>query len=305
MDTQNSPINIDSKNVIYDNKLESLYINYEKCIPLSIKNNKSKVTIKFDKNGYMGWRYIKDKYILHKMNIYWGKDDDYGSNHLVDVNKYSGELNLIHWNNKYNSYKNAKQHTDDGIVIISIFLKTSNEKNFQFQKIVDKIESIKYPNYISDFTNKFITSSLVPKNRHYWLYNGKDINNKYNVIWIIFSTPLYIKHDQLAVFRHMVNYAPGKKEFVNILENYKNPHKLKPITRIYSSTKKEEENIISPKNSYFTDFLYNIRDKCFYYYNETMKINKFWLAVGALCIALIITYIIYFMNQKYSREKQN
>ncbi|AST09506.1 Carbonic anhydrase [NY_014 poxvirus] len=304
MTTQQSPINIDSKNVIYDKKLESFYIDYEECVPLYIENRKSKATIVFNKKGYIGGDYLKDKYVLDKMHIYWGKDDDYGSNHLVDINKYSGELNLIHWNLKYKSYRDATKYPD-GIVIIAVFLKTSDEKNLHFQKIVDKVESIKYPDDISHFTIKFVTSSLIPKDRHYWTYNGTTISGDYNARWIIFSTPLYIKHDQLAVFRHMVSSKPGK-EFVNILENYKNPYTLNPSTRIYSNDNDTTAATLVPsKQSYFSKFLSDIRDKCFYYYNETMNLNKFWLAAGALCVALLITYIIYFMNQRYSRGRQN
>lgn len=108
MPQQLSPINIETKKAISDARLKTLDIHYNESKPTTIQNTGKLVRINF-KGGYISGGFLPNEYVLSTIHIYWGKEDDYGSNHLIDVYKYSGEINLVHWNKKkYSSYEEAK-----------------------------------------------------------------------------------------------------------------------------------------------------------------------------------------------------
>lgn len=99
MPQQLSPINIETKKAISDARLKTLDIHYNESKPTTIQNTGKLVRINF-KGGYISGGFLPNEYVLSTIHIYWGKEDDYGSNHLIDVYKYSGEINLVHWNKK-------------------------------------------------------------------------------------------------------------------------------------------------------------------------------------------------------------
>ncbi|AKJ93742.1 IMV membrane protein [Raccoonpox virus] len=307
MVAQPSPINIESKKAISNTKLKSLYIDYNDAKPLTIQNTGKIVKINF-KGGYIGGGFLTNDYKLSKLQIYWGKENDYGSNHLIDVYKYSGEINLIHWNKKYNSYENAKKH-NDGIVIISIFLQVSDDKNVHFQKIVNQLDSIRQPNTSIPFDAVFHVDSLIPKQLDYFTYHGTTINNQsVDANWIIFSTPLHVHSSQIAKFRTLLSPSNHEAKPHYILENYKNPHTLNKDTRVYYSGDMTYDaaslSQSSENESYFYCWLSNLRDICFSYYQKYIARNKI-LAIIAVVLVFILTYILYSMSRRYLRGRQN
>ncbi|AOP31591.1 carbonic anhydrase [Skunkpox virus] len=304
MVAQLSPINIETKKAISDTKLQSLYIKYNDAKPLTIKNTGKTVKINF-KGGYIGGGFLTNDYKLSKLQLYWGKEDDYGSNHLIDVYKYSGEINLIHWNKKYNSYNDAKKH-NDGIVIVSIFLQISDDKNVQFQKIVNHLDSIRQPNTSIPFDSVFYIDTLIPKQLDYFTYHGTTINNQsIEANWIIFSTPIKIHRDQISKFRTLLSPSNHEAKPHYIVENYKNPFTLNKDTRVYYS-EDTTTAASSEKESYFISWLSNLREICFSYYQTYIAKNKIIAIVAVvLVLVFILTAILYSMSRRYSRERQN
>ncbi|AOP31802.1 carbonic anhydrase [Volepox virus] len=300
---QLSPINIETKKVISDTRLQSLYIKYDDATPLTIQNTGKIVKINF-KGGHIGGGFLTNDYKLSKVQIYWGKDDDYGSNHLIDVYKYSGEINLIHWNTKYDSYEDAKEH-DDGIVIICIFLQVSDNKNSHFQKIVNHLEYIRQPNSTIQFDSVFHIDAFIPKQLDYFTYHGTTINNQsVEAKWIIFPTPLKVHHDQISKFRTLLSPSNQEAKPHYILENYKNPYTLNKDTRVYYSDDMTAALSSGEKESYFISWLSDLRELCFSYYQTYIANNKI-LAIVAVMLVFVLTAILYFMSRRYSRERRN
>nr|ADW84802.1 immunogenic envelope protein [Buffalopox virus] len=304
MPQQLSPINIETKKAISNARLKPLDIHYNESKPTTIQNTGKLVRINF-KGGYISGGFLPNEYVLSSLHIYWGKEDDYGSNHLIDVYKYSGEINLVHWNKKkYSSYEEAKKH-DDGLIIISIFLQVSDHKNVYFQKIVNQLDSIRSANTSAPFDSVFYLDNLLPSTLDYFTYLGTTINHSADAVWIIFPTPINIHSDQLSKFRTLLSSSnhDGKPHYIT--ENYRNPYKLNDDTQVYYSGEIIRAATTSPaRENYFMRWLSDLRETCFSYYQKYIEGNKTF-AIIAIVFVFILTAILFFMSRRYSREKQD
>ncbi|QED21174.1 IMV membrane protein [Borealpox virus] len=304
MTQQLSPINIETKKALFNERVRSLDIEYKDAKPTTIQNTGNLVRIIF-KGGYISGGFLPNEYMLFKLQIYWGKEDDYGSNHLIDVYKYSGEINLIHWNKKkYGSYEEARNH-DDGIIIVAIFLQVSDNKNVHFQKIVNQLDSIRQANTSVPFDSVFHVDNLLPSKLDYYTYLGTNISHSTDAIWIIFPTPIIIHSDQLSKFRTLLssNYE-GKPHYIT--ENYRNPYKLNDDTQVYYSGEIIPAVTTSQAvhTNYFMRWLSDLRETCFSYYQKYIEGNKAF-AIVSIVFVFILTVILFLMSRRYSQEKQN
>jgi len=53
--------------------------------------------------------------------LHWGKLDLPGSEHTVNGKQYFGELHIVHWNLKYDSFETAI-HQTDGLAVMGFFI---------------------------------------------------------------------------------------------------------------------------------------------------------------------------------------
>lgn len=67
---------------------------------------------------------LSSTYILESLHFHWGKDNDRGSEHMVNNVRYPMEMHLVHRNKKYNTTSEALNHKD-GIAVLGFFFHVS------------------------------------------------------------------------------------------------------------------------------------------------------------------------------------
>lgn len=169
-----------------------------------------------------------DKYRLQQFHCHWGKVPEEGSEHTVDGTTFSGEIHLVHWNEKYGSFDDAVDK-EDGLAVLGVFFQVGQE-----HPELLKIEQL-LPNIEHNGDNFFIEEEInpaafLPVSRSYWTYGGSLTTPPCleSVTWIVFKEPIEVSKEQLEAFRKLRSYgrldAIPEDEFEGqILANYRPP----------------------------------------------------------------------------------
>ncbi|XP_018324449.1 carbonic anhydrase 13-like isoform X2 [Agrilus planipennis] len=150
---------------------------------------------------------LKDNYQLEQFHCHWGADDESGSEHRIDGKSYAGEIHLVHWNTKYNSFEQASQHPD-GLAVVAIFLKPGR-KHFELDKVVAQLSKVQFKGEKAIFVIPLDPGSLIPPESGYWTYQGSLTTPPCSecVTWIIFKEPIEVSREQLKAFRKLRCYC--------------------------------------------------------------------------------------------------
>ncbi|KAH1178354.1 hypothetical protein KIL84_012056, partial [Mauremys mutica] len=194
-----SPIEINSKEVHYDPSLLPWFVGYDPVGARTIVNNGRTCKVVFDdtfnrsvlRNGP-----LPGIYRLRQLHFHWGSSNDHGSEHIVDGVKYAGELHLVHWYSKYSNYAEALRNYD-GVAILGIFLQVGKTQKPEMKRILEEINGIKTKGKEVPFSN-FDPSILFPKSWDYWTYHGSLTEPPCDecVTWILLRDPIIVSPDQ-------------------------------------------------------------------------------------------------------------
>ncbi|XP_004643148.1 carbonic anhydrase 1 isoform X1 [Octodon degus] len=222
-----SPIDIKTSEVKHDTSLKPISVSYNPAGAKEIINvgHSFHVTFEDDKSVLKGGP-LSDSYQLVQFHFHWGSTDEYGSEHLVDGDKYAAELHIVHWNSaKYSSVADAISKPD-GIAIIGVLMKVG-QANSKLQKVLDAISEVKTKDKKAPFKN-FDPSTLLPSSLDYYTYFGSLTHPPLHesVTWIICKEIISISKEQLAQFRSLLSSAEGEKA-VPVLHNNRPPQPLK------------------------------------------------------------------------------
>ncbi|NXG93932.1 CAH4 anhydrase, partial [Stercorarius parasiticus] len=210
-----SPINIVTKNVIYDKNLKPL--NFE---GYDVKGSSK---WKIENNGHTGKYYqiitvvitspkiggggLERKYKAIELHLHWGVQDvqQYlpGSEHSIDGEKQAMELHVVHIRDDVSDITEAKKHAD-GVAVLAFFIKVE-EKNKNYATLINELENIEYKGKTLTLMEPLPLSSLLPPEedlRRYYRYKGSlttpDCHE--GVIWTIFEKPIELSILQISQF---------------------------------------------------------------------------------------------------------
>uniref|UniRef100_A0A8C3S4V5 Carbonic anhydrase n=1 Tax=Chelydra serpentina TaxID=8475 RepID=A0A8C3S4V5_CHESE len=183
-----SPIEINSKEVHYEPSLLPWFVGYDPVGARAIVNNGRTCKVVFDDTfDRSGYGPLPGLYRLRQLHFHWGSSNDHGSEHIVDGVKYAGELHLVHWYSKYSNYAEALRNYD-GVAILGIFLQVSRSAH-SFLVLLHTF---------APFSN-FDPSILFPKSWDYWTYHGSFTTPPCEecVTWILLREPIIVSPDQV------------------------------------------------------------------------------------------------------------
>ncbi|NP_001072448.1 carbonic anhydrase 13 [Xenopus tropicalis] len=202
-----SPINIITRDAIYDPSLQPLQVNYDHDSAKVVINTGHTFTMEFDDGDdtsvLRGGPFI-GSYRLRQFHFHWGSSDGHGSEHKVDGMDYAAELHIVHWNSeKFSSFVEAAC-APDGLAVLGVFLKIG-EPNRYIERITDTFGAIRSKGKQSPFTN-FDPSCLLPASMDFWTYPGSLTVPPLleSVTWVVLKEPISISHEQLARFRSLL-----------------------------------------------------------------------------------------------------
>ncbi|XP_060631539.1 carbonic anhydrase 3-like [Anolis sagrei] len=199
-----SPVAILTKNVHSDPILLPWFTGYDPGASKTIKNTGKSCRIAFDDTfdrSVLRGGPLPKIYRLRQLQIHWGSTDDKGSEHVVDLQRHAGEIQLVHWCSKYSNYLDACRK-NDGVAILAMFLKVGKTPKPEMKRIIEELDAIKTKGKEVPFPN-FDPSILFPQNRNYYTYQGSFTTPPCEecVTWIILKEPLIVSEDQMAKFR--------------------------------------------------------------------------------------------------------
>ncbi|ELW46918.1 Carbonic anhydrase 3 [Tupaia chinensis] len=193
-----SPIELHTKDIKHDPSLQPWSVSYDAGSCKTILNNGKTCRVVFDDTfdrSMLRGGPLPGPYRLRQFHLHWGSSDDHGSEHTVDGVKYAAELHLVHWNPKYNTFKEALKQRD-GIAVVGIFLKIGREKG-EFQIFLDALDKVKTKGKEAPFTH-FDPSCLFPACRDYWTYQGSFTTPPCEecIVWLLLKEPITVSSDQ-------------------------------------------------------------------------------------------------------------
>ncbi|XP_026133405.1 carbonic anhydrase-related protein 10-like [Carassius auratus] len=150
---------------------------------------------------------------LEEIRLHFGSEDGQGSEHLLNGQAFSGEVQLIHYNHElYTNYTEAAK-SPNGLVIVSIFMKISETSNSFLNRMLnrDTITRITYKNdaYLLSGLN---IEEVYPETASFITYEGSmTIPPCYETAtWILMNKPIYVTKMQMHSMRLLSQNQPSQ-----------------------------------------------------------------------------------------------
>ncbi|CAL4097252.1 unnamed protein product, partial [Meganyctiphanes norvegica] len=144
--TNQSPIDICSNSATAEPDDLQFSPSYNDPIPeIQITNNGHTVgasSASFESMNVFGGG-LPAVYNLAQFHFHWGCENNRGSEHTVDGNRYAMELHLVHYNTNYGNLSEALKY-DDGLAVLGIFFDVGAE-NAALKPITDNLLDVEYP----------------------------------------------------------------------------------------------------------------------------------------------------------------
>ncbi|CAH1711512.1 unnamed protein product [Aphis gossypii] len=209
-----SPINIKSQYAYNVNLTSLLYYRYWRednsvQIKIGIKKKSLYISNKNKIRAHItGGPLFEKKYLFSRMYIHWNTEGKIGSEHQINSQGYTMEVQMVHFKREYKHYKNAKRYPD-GICIISYFGKLSDGDNPLMSDFMTAVQSIQITGstyILSTFNTHFKWLVDLAKNYCYYVYPGSITKPPFNqcVTWVVYENTFSISQAQLNILRSLI-----------------------------------------------------------------------------------------------------
>lgn len=223
-----SPIDIEEQNALYNPKLfiDPLCFNFDKeCFKkVEMLGHTFNVSGEPEAESCIEGGPLSHKYKFLQFHFHWGKNDNEGSEHLIDGKQYSAELHIVNWNSElYSSATeaiNSKKH--DGLVVFGILLKVGKE-NPEINCFLPALKTASEKGTCENIENYLNIQNLMPQNLDYFTYKGSLTTPPFTecVQWIVFKNPIEASREQFNHFRNLNRYSDERECCSKIKFNYR------------------------------------------------------------------------------------
>ncbi|NXI74921.1 CAH4 anhydrase, partial [Anseranas semipalmata] len=207
-----SPINIVTKNVIYDKSLKPLHFegyDVKGSSKWNIENNGHtgkyfKITL--STSPKIGGGGLRRKYKAIELHFHWGVQGvpHYlpGSEHSIDGEKQAMELHIVHIREDALNITEAKKNAD-GVAVLAFFIKVE-EENKNYATLINELDNIQYKGKTVQMDPLPLNSLIPPEDDlgRYYRYEGSlttpDCHE--GVIWTVFEKPVELSISQVSLF---------------------------------------------------------------------------------------------------------
>ncbi|XP_068007105.1 carbonic anhydrase-related protein 10 isoform X1 [Melanerpes formicivorus] len=221
-----SPVNIETSHMIFDPFLTPLRINTGgRKVSGTMYNTGRHVSLRLDKEHLVNISGGPMTYShrLEEIRLHFGSEDSQGSEHLLNGQAFSGEVQLIHYNHELYTNVTEAAKSPNGLVVVSIFMKVSESSNPFLNRMLnrDTITRITYKNdaYLLQGLN---IEELYPETSSFITYDGSmTIPPCYETAsWIIMNKPVYITRMQMHSLRLLSQNQPSQI-FLSMSDNFR------------------------------------------------------------------------------------
>ncbi|XP_008313110.1 carbonic anhydrase-related protein 10a isoform X1 [Cynoglossus semilaevis] len=211
-----SPVNIETSHMIFDPFLKPIKLNTGgRKVGGTMYNTGRHVSLRLDKEHLVNISGGPMTYShrLEEIRLHFGSEDGQGSEHLLNGQAFSGEVQLIHYNHElYSNYTEAAR-SPNGLVIISIFMKISETSNSFLNRMLnrDTITRITYKNDAYLLTGLNI-EEVYPETSSFITYDGSmTIPPCFETAtWLLMNKPVYLTRMQMHSLRLLSQNQPSQ-----------------------------------------------------------------------------------------------
>ncbi|XP_009956491.1 PREDICTED: carbonic anhydrase 9-like, partial [Leptosomus discolor] len=200
--TMQSPINIDTSKTIFSPELRPIQLSGY-SLPanekLKLRNNGHTVLLELPESLAITGGYAQ-QYRAVQLHLHWGSPLGPGSEHTVNSRRFAAEIHVVHYNTKYDSFKEAMVHPD-GLAVLGAFLEVGPRENPYYQEILEHLGKIQREGE-EVLVPGFNIAGLLPANlKLYFHYNGSLTTPPcyQTVKWTVFNQTMLISHDQMSM----------------------------------------------------------------------------------------------------------
>ncbi|NWR60880.1 CAH9 anhydrase, partial [Bucorvus abyssinicus] len=200
--TMQSPINIDMAKSIFSPQLRPIQLSGY-SLPanekLKLRNNGHTVLLELPESLAITGGYAQ-QYRAVQLHLHWGSPSGPGSEHTVNRHRFAAEIHVVHYNTKYDSFKEAMGHPD-GLAVLGAFLEVGPRENPYYQEILEHLPKIQREGE-EILVPGFNIAGLLPANlKLYFQYNGSLTTPPcyQTVKWTVFNQTMLLSHDQMSV----------------------------------------------------------------------------------------------------------
>ncbi|KAF1412743.1 Carbonic anhydrase 9, partial [Spheniscus humboldti] len=202
MGTMQSPINIDTAKTIFSPELQPIQLSGY-SLPanekLKLRNNGHTVLLELPESLAITGGYAQ-QYRAVQLHLHWGSPSGPGSEHIINGRRFAAEIHVVHYNTKYDSFKEAMVHPD-GLAVLGAFLEVGPRENPYYQEILEHLYKIQREGE-EVLVPGFNIAGLLPANlKLYFHYNGSLTTPPcyQTVKWTVFNQTMLLSHDQMSM----------------------------------------------------------------------------------------------------------
>ncbi|XP_019740463.1 carbonic anhydrase-related protein 10 isoform X2 [Hippocampus comes] len=204
-----SPVNIETSHMIFDPYLTSMKLNTDgKKMRGTMYNTGRHVSVRLDKEHLVNISGGPMMYShrLEEIRLHFGSEDSQGSEHLLNGQAFSGEVQLIHYNHElYTNYTEAAK-SPNGLVVVSIFMKVAETSNNFLNQLLNR-DSITRVTY-----KRLNIEEIYPETSSFITYDGSmTIPPCFETAtWILMNKPVYVTRMQMHSLRLLSQNQPSQ-----------------------------------------------------------------------------------------------
>nr|XP_025970558.1 carbonic anhydrase 9 isoform X1 [Dromaius novaehollandiae] len=199
--TMQSPINIDLAKTIFSPQLRPIQLSGY-SLPskerLKLKNNGHTVVLELPESLAITGGYAQ-QYRAIQLHLHWGSPTGPGSEHTINDHRFPGEIHVVHYNTKYDSFEEAMVRPD-GLAVLAAFLQVGPRENPYYRQILEHLYEIQGEDE-EVFVPGFNIAGLLPANLDlYFRYNGSLTTPPcyQSVKWTVFNQTVQLSQDQIS-----------------------------------------------------------------------------------------------------------
>lgn len=142
-----------------------------------------------------------NKYNFVQLHFHWGNSSRRGgSEHLINSQRYPGELHIVHYNAKYGSFEEATKY-EDGLAVLGILIELQERENIAFRHILEPFRRFRNGSRGASMSKPIPLMDLLPDNvDDFYRYNGSLTTPGCQeiVFWTVFDTPIAVSEKQVG-----------------------------------------------------------------------------------------------------------
>uniref|UniRef100_A0A663N973 Carbonic anhydrase n=1 Tax=Athene cunicularia TaxID=194338 RepID=A0A663N973_ATHCN len=192
-----SPINIDTAKTIFSPQLRPIQLSGY-SLPanekLRLRNNGHTVLLELPESLAITGGYAQ-QYRAVQLHLHWGSLSGPGSEHTVDGRRFAAEIHVVHYNTKYDTFKEAMVHPD-GLAVLGAFLEVGPRENPYYQEILEHLHKIQEEGKALPHLVRLLPTNL----KLYFHYNGSLTTPPcyQTVKWTVFNQTMMLSHEQVC-----------------------------------------------------------------------------------------------------------